>query len=157
MMKTVKLRGVEVGAGMPKVIVPIVATMGGIPIWLIISPVRKPIRVHNTIEIRDATRGCIPSIIIIAVSTPLTAMIAPTDRSIPPVRITKVMPMAQMPLMDTCRSTLAMLPPVRKLGAKMLIAPNRTTKIIIIAYSAIHVLKFILLFVIFFPLQSRIV
>ena len=74
-------------------------------------------------------------------------MIAPTDRSIPPVRMTNVMPIAQIPLIDTCLNTLAILLPVKKLGANMLIAAKSTIKMIIMAYSAINVLIFILFFI----------
>ena len=38
----------------------------------------------------------------------------PTDRSIPPVRITRVMPMARMPLIDVCRRMLEIFSGVRK-------------------------------------------
>src|SRR3954449_10409857 len=38
-------------------------------------------------------------------NTEPNAMIEPTDRSMPPVRITRVIPIATMPLLDTCRST----------------------------------------------------
>ena len=51
-----------------------------------------------------------------AATAPQIAMIVPTDRSIPPVRMTKVMPMARIPLIEVWRSTLMMLREVRKLS-----------------------------------------
>ena len=44
------------------------------------------------------------------------AAIPPTDRSMPPVRITNVCPMAMMPMAVTCQRTLRRLPAVRKFG-----------------------------------------
>ena len=40
---------------------------------------------------------------------PAQPIMAPTDRSIPPVRTTKVMPMASRPLMEAIRSRFRML------------------------------------------------
>jgi hypothetical protein len=45
---------------------------------------------------------------------PATPITEPTDRSMPPVSSTKVSPTAQMPMIDTCRSTLRRFAPVRK-------------------------------------------
>merc|ERR1711965_963655 len=45
---------------------------------------------------------------------PDSAMTAPTDRSMPPVRITKVMPTARMPTIETCRSTFMMFETEKK-------------------------------------------
>lgn len=55
---------------------------------------------------------------------PHTASSEPTDRSMPPVRITKVWPMARMPLMLAWRSTLMMLSGVRKYGLSRLSAAH---------------------------------
>jgi len=49
-----------------------------------------------------------------AVMAPDRARIEPTDRSIPPVRITKSWPIARMPKIETWRARLARLLPVRK-------------------------------------------
>lgn len=49
-------------------------------------------------------------------SVPTSAMTAPTDRSMPPVRMTKVMPTARMPTTETCRSTFMMLLTLKKLS-----------------------------------------
>ena len=50
-----------------------------------------------------------------AQSTEPSARIEPTDRSMPPVRMTSVMPTATMPLLETWRSTLDRLPGLRKM------------------------------------------
>ena len=46
----------------------------------------------------------------IAQTTEQSAMIDPTDRSIPAVRITAVIPVAISPVVDTCRSTSSRFP-----------------------------------------------
>src|SRR5699024_2339550 len=48
----------------------------------------------------------------------------PTDKSIPAVRITKVIPNAISALMDTCRNKLRILSSVKKLGLN---TPNMAT------------------------------
>ena len=51
---------------------------------------------------------------------PAAASTDPTDRSMPPVAITNVMPMAMMPVMLTCVSTLSRLSLVRKTPGRMI-------------------------------------
>ncbi len=48
-------------------------------------------------------------------STEPRARIEPTERSMPPVRITSVMPTATIPLLETWRRTLERLPGLRKM------------------------------------------
>ena len=55
------------------------------------------------------TRPKPPLIIIVAVTTLDRPSSAPTERSMPAVMMTKVMPMAMMPVSDTARTMLAML------------------------------------------------
>ena len=50
-----------------------------------------------------------------AQSTEPSARIEPTERSMPPVRITSVIPTATIPLLETWRSTLERLPGLRKM------------------------------------------
>ena len=47
---------------------------------------------------------------------PASARMAPTDRSMPAVSTTHVMPMARMPLMEVWRRMSAQLPQVMKWG-----------------------------------------
>src|SRR5690606_26870104 len=50
----------------------------------------------------------------LALTIPANATTEPTERSIPRVRMTNVMPMARMPLIEVCSRTLEILPAVRK-------------------------------------------
>ena len=50
-----------------------------------------------------------------AQSTEPSAITEPTERSMPPVRITSVMPTATSPVIETCRSTSGRLPEERKM------------------------------------------
>ena len=54
--------------------------------------------------------------------------IEPTDRSIPRVRMTKVMPVARMPTIETCRSTLSRFGTVRKRGDRNEAAMTSSTR-----------------------------
>ena len=56
---------------------------------------------------------------VAAQTIPVKATIEPTDRSIPAVRITNVIPTARMPMIDTCRSTFMTLRSVRNPGSRM--------------------------------------
>ncbi len=49
-----------------------------------------------------------------AATMPLSASTDPTDRSTPAVMITKVMPMARMPLIETWRRTISIFSLLRK-------------------------------------------
>ena len=59
--------------------------------------------------------GC-PSCSSVPSTTPATATIDPTDRSIPPDRMTNVMPTATMALMLVCCAMLSRFDTVRKCG-----------------------------------------
>ena len=62
-----------------------------------------------------------------AVIVMLAAMTAPTERSMPPVMITKVMPLAITALIDTCRPMLLRFSQVRKRSlASAMAAANPT-------------------------------
>ena len=52
----------------------------------------------------------------LAPTMPPNARTDPTDRSIPPVRITNVIPMARSPFTEVCRSTFSRLRTFRKMG-----------------------------------------
>ena len=53
---------------------------------------------------RDREAGGTPATIRPVVRVPDSAITGPTDRSMPPVRITQVMPTAMIALIDTCRA-----------------------------------------------------
>ena len=67
-----------------------------------------------------AAAGGIPPTIMPAIRVPERAMTAPTERSIPPVRIAQVMPMAMMALIETCRAMFMKLSAERKLSVVMI-------------------------------------
>src|SRR5690348_16323745 len=54
----------------------------------------------------------------LVVTTPVNATSAPTERSIPPVRMTNVIPAAMIAVIDVCRVTLRMLSAVKKYGER---------------------------------------
>ena len=63
----------------------------------IITPMKAPKSVPTAIEITTATKGCMPNpVTSSAIRTPTKAIIDPTERSIPPDRMTNVMPTAVM-------------------------------------------------------------
>ena len=72
----------------------------------------------------SATVGSVPSparIINEAAPTAQSASTAPTDRSMPPIRMTSVMPMAMMPFSEAKRTMLS-----RLLGSRKMLRPSRT-------------------------------
>ena len=56
---------------------------------------------------------------VMAPSSPASARIEPTDRSIPPAMMITVMPSAMMLITAVCRTTLERFVAVRKLGEAM--------------------------------------
>ena len=91
-------------------------------------PVPKPMAAQARIPAALPSRNCVkegsppPSCwIVSAVMTPLKAMRLPTDRSLPAVIMTIVMPMAMMATMEICLSTLSRLSRLRKFGHLCLI------------------------------------
>ncbi len=61
-----------------------------------------------------------------ATMTPASANTEPTDRSMPAVTMTNVIPSASTAFTDTCNSTMVMLPRVKKPGT--LSAATRTSR-----------------------------
>ena len=100
----------------PMTIIPSVMMKGGMPPKLMPSPFTAPMITPIARPARS-TRGIgVPTSSSIAETTAVTATIEPTERSIPAVRITKVMPMETMPNNAIWRSTLMMLKVFRKTG-----------------------------------------
>src|SRR5262245_46990313 len=73
-------------------------------------------------------RSARPPLEIAAATSPAKASSEPTERSMPEVRITKVMPMASSPTIDTCRPTLKRLNGCRKRGSAMAKAAINTLR-----------------------------
>src|SRR6056297_2524898 len=92
-------------------------------------PLNRPNRIPTTIIASSPRPPGSPMFTITpAPSVPQSAMTAPTDRSMPPVRITKVMPMARMPMIDCWRSTLTMLSMLKKFSLAKAIAVDTTIR-----------------------------
>jgi len=74
-----------------------------------------------------AKPGGRPATIKPAVSVPDNAITGPTDKSMPPVRITQVMPTAIIALIDTWRAMFDRLLAVRKVSLARIITSVTTT------------------------------
>src|ERR1700691_2486574 len=74
-----------------------------------------------------------PDCISRVTTTAATPTTEPTDRSIPAIRMTIVIPTPTMPTMVTCRATLLRLRAVEKVGSAMASADVRTTRAIRVA------------------------
>lgn len=66
--------------------------------------------------------------IMMATNIPVSAVIEPTDRSMPPIRMTKVMPMAMVKLMEICCRIFSRLVCFKKAGDAIAIMTHRTRK-----------------------------
>src|SRR5262249_12822289 len=77
-------------------------------------PFTNPMNAPDAMPSAVASTASWPPFRSIAVSTDDKARIEPTERSMPPRRITSVMPNAMSALIDTWRMTLNRLPTVRK-------------------------------------------
>ena len=84
-----------------------------------ISPFRDPNVAPHRIPMRMATGTGMPTHVTMpALTQPATAITEPTERSIPPRRITSVMPHAKKMLMVICRTTLKKFALVAKLSVR---------------------------------------
>lgn len=83
----------------------------------IIAPINKP----NIIP-----RNTFPSLTIEAITTALNAKIEPTERSIPPLIITKVIPKPKIAVIETCLKTLTIFEILKKLSANIESKINKT-------------------------------
>src|ERR1700730_302662 len=96
------------------VYVPRVTMKGGNPKYAMITPVSTPITnpankaAGTAAQLRPGTKETTTAITALSPST------EPTAKSIPPVRITKVIPAASTILMDAWRTTLMILLSVRQ-------------------------------------------
>ena len=70
------------------------------------SPFSAPIAAPASIAATTASGQGRPSLSSVANSTEEQPRIDPTDRSMPPVRITNVIPMPRMPTIAICRDRL---------------------------------------------------
>ena len=101
------------------IIIPKVAIKGGRSKNTVKLPFIKPIIVPTPIPaITAIIIGALKSLITVAVTTPLRAIIAPTERSIPPVMMTNVIPTAIIPITDVCKAIVIKLLNLKKYGDK---------------------------------------
>ena len=77
-----------------------------------------------------------------APTAPLIAKVDPTDKSIPPVKITKVIPIAMIALTETCVNTLVILDTLKKFGVTIVITIHNNTSPIRDLYLDIFALTF---------------
>ncbi len=95
---------------------------------------RRPLIRPNPVPITSARSMArptgIPFVIKLAQNAVVKASTEPTERSIPPVSMTQVMPNAINPLIDDCRSSDKKLLTVRNSGLMMLIITARRTSAI---------------------------
>src|SRR5687768_5428653 len=101
-------------------IIPSVTTNGGMPTTAMRKPLRKPTNSEAAMANGKATGSGNPELISTLVTMAETSTVEPTDRSMPPVMITAVMPMAMMPTKAKLRVTLKRLPGVAKVLVKRL-------------------------------------
>ena len=88
---------------------------GGRPMAVVSQPFRTPKATHTAIPTRTAASGFMPALANRPVmSTEESAMIIPLERSIPPVRMTSVWPMARVPTTMTCWKMSEKLAPLMK-------------------------------------------
>ena len=99
---------------MPKV--PNVTMNGGIFRLVIMKPLANPqTKPASTPAAMPSSTDPLPTIVIVPM-TPANARIEPTDKSMPPATMTRVMPRAIMLITAVCRTTLDRLVAVRKYG-----------------------------------------
>ena len=96
-----------------------------------VAPAQAPMRIVRS---KAGTMG-IPPTIITATSMPQSAVTEPTERSILPVRMTKVMPIATTPTTAACWKRLVILVTVMKLGDSAVAIATTARKIRMKLYS----------------------
>ena len=101
-----------------------VTMIGGIPAKATNRPLAAPNAAPTTNPAAIASAGGMPAIIRPAIKVPESAITGPTDRSIPPVRIARLMPAAMMAMIEAWRARLIRLLVLRKLSLSRAMAAN---------------------------------
>ena len=109
-------------------IVPSVTMNGGRPPQLISAPLARPQAVPAASASVNATGSGCPPWSAVPRTTPASATIDPTERSMPPDRITNVIPTATIALMLVCSTTLTRFETVRKCGVRIHSAAHSSTR-----------------------------
>src|SRR4029450_4286805 len=101
-----------------------------------ISPKTAPVRMPTS----KATNGDwgLSPVTKVAATMDENAKTDPTDRSIPPVKITRVIPIASIPLIDVCRRMLLIFSGVRKYLLRKVNATHSRRNAIMIPYWVSH-------------------
>ena len=135
-------RGMGMAAEITKVapratcIMPRVVMKADSPTRVTKKPVMKPQPVPTATPMAEASQMFILALKNSEpVTTPTKATTEPTDRSMPPLISTRVMPMATKPLMANSMNRLRKLSPVRKYGDNRLMTKPSTTMITIVVPS----------------------
>ena len=81
----------------PMLIIPSVATNGVMRPTVTMSPLARPMVAPTAKATRTTQGSAAPAFTMPAASAPATARIEPTERSMPPVRMTNVIPTAMIP------------------------------------------------------------
>jgi hypothetical protein len=89
-------------------------------------PTPKPTPTNR--PMRMASGAGTPATISPVVRVPDNAITGPTERSMPPVRITQVMPTAMIALIETWRAMFSRLAPVRNLSLAKIMKTVTTTR-----------------------------
>jgi hypothetical protein len=103
---------------MPRSEVSVASVMmkGGSPILTMPKPWNMPMATPTSSVARTARKTGTPALISIATITVPKPTTAPTERSMPPVMMTKVWPTARIAIIEPCRRRLEMLLVEAKLG-----------------------------------------
>ncbi len=100
-------------------IMPKVAMKGGIRKRVTRPPLRDPTTIPTTMPPMTDSQTGTPQVSMSAVPRPASAIVEPTDRSMPAVRTTSVSPKAAMAIHEKDRSMLKTLVVVRKVSVAM--------------------------------------
>ena len=102
----------------------------------LISPKTAPVATPTI----KATKGewALSPVTKVAATIEENARTEPTDKSIPPVKITRVMPIARMPLIEVCRRMFEIFSGVRKYLLRKVSATHKRRNAIIIPYCVSH-------------------
>ena len=110
------------------VIVAKVAINGATLPYVMMSPLAAPSAIPIRQQSAMLMTGSMPLLIMPAINAVESANSEPTERSIPPVRMTKVMPKEISALTETCRSRFDRLDGLRNVGLRTVKMTNSSTR-----------------------------
>ncbi len=92
------------------------------------NPLNAPMRAATTMVSRTPSTPLSPPPTRVAASIPDSAMLEPTERSMPPVMMMNVAPTAAIPTIDDCVTMFVRFDVVRNLGVRMNMTMQATTR-----------------------------